>query len=160
MLKIQYSAKFNFPVNRCQSCYMDKMLVLVDCSSELLQVLSERCQLSTLNWHRSTSYLCCQNLQQKPLRRLKVPVHVYGMCELLYVRLDCCDCCGVVDDVKPKLKFTEGCGGVCKPINPQIMSGVWMLQQQNIILCSCSITSLLCRCFQGFVMCSCPMNIC
>ena len=37
------------------------------------------------------------------------------ICELLFVQLECFDCCGVVDDVKPKLKFTEGCEGV-KPI--------------------------------------------
>ena len=51
------------------------------------------------------------------------------VCELLFVQLECFDCCGVVDDVKPKLKFTEGCEGV-KPIkkNPQIMWGIWMLQ--------------------------------
>lgn len=70
------------------------------------------------------------------------------ICELLFVQLECFDCCGVVDDVKPKLKFTEGCEGV-KPIKkkPSDYVGDMDVAEHNIILCSWSITSLSCRCF-------------
>ena len=70
------------------------------------------------------------------------------ICELLFVQLECFDCCGVVDDVKPKLKFTEECEGV-KPIKkkPSDYVGDVDVAEPNIIVCSWSITSFSCRCF-------------